>query len=110
MSISVAAITERVKQIEQAVAGSLGQYKKLEQDLAQALANHNAALGALEEAKNFLGVAVKVANAVAPANPVTDALDAVDTVAEALIPDEPASPVSAPASSDASSSDEAASS
>jgi septal ring factor EnvC (AmiA/AmiB activator) len=79
MSITIASITDRVKQIEQAISASLDQYKQLEADLAQRLANHNALLGALEEAKSFLGIATQVANTVAPASPIIDTLDAVNT-------------------------------
>ena len=84
--------------------------KNLEAAVAQSIQNHNGILGMLRATQEAIAEATKLAEAIAPTSTVTEALDAVDTVAEALIPDEPASPVSASGSSDASSSDEAASS
>jgi hypothetical protein len=50
--------------------------------------------GHLEEAKYLLDLATKISNEVAPASPVTEALDAVDAVASTV---ESATQASAPA-------------
>lgn len=67
MTLTIAAIEERIKNYEKAIE--------------QSLANHNAMVGALQELKNLLDITVKVADVVAPASVVTEALNAADELA-----------------------------
>lgn len=83
MSLSIASIEERVKEIETA--------------LQQAVAHHSALTVALSEAKYYLDLATKTANVIAPESPVTGVLDLADKVADEVIPDAPAAPDAAEA-------------
>ncbi len=61
----------RIKSLGEAILRSLSEYKNIESDLAQKLANHNALLGGLEEAKNFLNACSAIADDVIP-SPVAE--------------------------------------
>ena len=71
MALNMASIEARVQEIENAIA--------------QSLANHNALLGALSEAKNMLHMMAEVANVVAPESPVTAVIDTVEHVIDAVV-------------------------
>lgn len=64
MSLDITAIEKRIQEIEGAIA--------------QSLANHNALLGALSEAKYVLNMMSELANAVAPDSSFAKVIDAID--------------------------------
>ncbi len=68
MALNMSAIESRVQEIENAIA--------------QSLANHNALLGALSEAKNMLHMMSEVVDLVAPDSSVAAVIDAVEAVIE----------------------------
>jgi hypothetical protein len=59
---------------------------EIETAITQLVANHATLTGHLAEAKHFLDMATKVADEVAPGNPVTDVLDVVDHVVDEVFP------------------------
>jgi hypothetical protein len=70
MALNMSAVETRVKEIESAIS--------------QSLANHNALLGALSEAKNMLHMMSELADAVAPDSVVADVIDAVEQIVDAV--------------------------
>ena len=61
---------------------------EIEAAIAQAVQNHSTLVGHLAEARHFLDMATKIADEVAPANPVTDVLNVVDHVVDEVLPAE----------------------
>lgn len=59
---------------------------QLEGAVGQSLANHNALLGQVVEAKSFLDSLRKMADELAPDNVVTAGIDVVDNVVDAIAP------------------------
>ncbi len=57
---------------------------EIETAIQQTITQHGALTGHLAEAKHFLDMATKTAEVVAPANPVTDVLEAVDNVVDVV--------------------------
>lgn len=72
MALTMATIEARVKEIESAIA--------------QSLANHNALLGALSEAKNVLHIITEVADVVVPGSAEVAVLSNVENVIDAIDP------------------------
>ncbi len=72
MVLNVASIETRVQEIENAIA--------------QSLANHNALLGALSEAKNMLHMITEVVDAVVPNSPEAAILNTIEHVIDAVDP------------------------
>lgn len=60
---------------------------QLEGAVGQSLANHNALLGQVAEAKSFLDAVRKMADELAPDNLITSGVDVVDNVVDAIIPE-----------------------
>ena len=71
MALNMSAVEARIQEIENAIS--------------QSLANHNALLGALSEAKNMLHMMSDIVDAVAPGSVVADVMDAVEHVIDAVV-------------------------
>lgn len=68
MPLTPESISERIKQLENAIS--------------QSLANHNALVGALQEAKSFLTIASDVVNVIAPNSIEATILNEVESIIE----------------------------
>lgn len=82
--MNLEALSGRVKQLESAISDSFKNVIASQENHTNVQANHHQLLGALAEVKIWLNFVSKVAQEVAPGNPVSAIIDIVDNVEEMI--------------------------